>query len=100
MALAVALAAAAPKTEAKKQIHGEGCVQTGVQPHCLVLRDLKSGHLYDLLFKGVRPPAGLGIEFTGVLHTGPSNCMQGIPIDVTVWAHKASLKCAPGQAGK
>ncbi len=89
-----------PKKPEQKEIHGEGCVKAGVQAHCIVLRDLKTGHLYDLLFKGDRPPVGLGIEFTGVLHHGATACMQGTPVDVTKWAHKASIKCAPGQAGK
>lgn len=100
LVLAAATVSAAPKKEAKKQIHGEGCVTVGVQPHCLMVRDLKSGRVYDLLFKGAPAPAGIGIEFTGVPHHGPTACMQGIPVDVTVWAHKKSLKCTPGQAGK
>ena len=108
-ALAAAVVLAVPQQppkikppEPKKpenQIHGEGCVVAGVQPHCIVLRDQKSGHLYDLQFKGDRPPAGLGIAFTGVPHPGPTGCMQGTPVDVTNWERKASLKCVPGQAG-
>lgn len=109
LAFAAAVVLAAPQQppkikppEAKKpekQIHGEGCVVAGIQPHCIVLRDQKSGHLYDLQFKGDRPPAGLGIEFTGVPHQGATACMQGTPVDVSNWARKASLKCVPGQAG-
>jgi hypothetical protein len=114
LAVAVALAAAAgaayqpqiPRPEPRKEqkevkpIHGEGCVAAGVEARCLVVRDLKTGHLYGLLFKEAPPPVGLGIEFTGVPHTGPTHCMQGIPVDVTSWSHKASIKCAPGQAGR
>ena len=85
---------------AKNTVHAEGCVVAGVVARCLALRDLKSGRLYDLLFPAARPPAGLGIEFTGVLHSGPSPCMQGIAVEVTTWTHKASIKCVPGQAGK
>lgn len=81
-------------------VHGEGCVQAGVEAHCLVLRDLKTGHFYDLLFKAERPPVGIGIEFTGVLHPGPTACMQGTAVEVTAWTHKTSIKCVPGQAGK
>ncbi|HEX8713810.1 MAG TPA: hypothetical protein VF730_18190 [Terracidiphilus sp.] len=84
----------------KDTVHAEGCVAAGVEAHCLVLRDLKSGHLYDLLFPAARPPVGLGIEFTGILHSGPTPCMQGIAVEVTTWTHKASIKCVPGQAGK
>jgi hypothetical protein len=89
-----------PQPPPKNLVHGEGCVQAGLEAHCLVLRDVKTGHLYDLMFKADRPPIGLGIEFTGVLHPGPTACMQGTAVDVATWAHKASVKCAPGQAGK
>jgi hypothetical protein len=94
-----ALAATAPQAPAKA-VHAEGCVQAGVEPRCLVLRDIKTGHLYDLIFKMAPPPVGLGIEFTGVLHSGPTHCMQGIAVEVTAWANQASIKCTPGQAGK
>lgn len=89
-----------PQPPPKNVIRGEGCVQAGVQAHCLVLRDVRTGHLYNLLFKVDPPPAGLGIEFNGVAHPGPNTCMQGTAVDVATWAHKASIKCAPGQAGK
>lgn len=97
--LSPGLAAAAPQTP-KNAVRGEGCVQTGVEAHCLVLRDIKTGHLYELIFKAERPPVGLGIEFVGILHPGPTACMQGTPVDITTWAHKSSIKCTPGQAGK
>lgn len=93
-------AASGARPSQPKPVRGEGCVQAGVEPHCLVLKDLKSGNLYDLLLKGARPPVGLGIEFTGMLHEGPTSCMEGIAIDVTEWMRKESLKCAPGEAGK
>lgn len=89
-----------PQPPPKNVIRGEGCVQAGVQPHCLVLRDVKTGHLYNLLFKLDRPPVGMGIEFNGVLRPGPNVCMQGTAVDVGEWDHKGSIKCAPGQAGK
>lgn len=91
---------AAPQPPPKNAVHGEGCVQPGVAAHCLVLRDIKTGHLFDLIFKAERPPVGLGIEFAGVLHAGPTACMQGTAVEVTSWAHKASIRCVPGQAGK
>lgn len=97
---AQAFCAATPAPAQTNVVHGEGCVQAGVEAHCLVLRDLKTGHSYDLLFKAERPPVGMGIEFTGVLHPGPTACMQGAAVDVTQWTHKASIKCSPGQAGK
>ncbi|HEV2326955.1 MAG TPA: hypothetical protein VGS10_23660 [Terracidiphilus sp.] len=91
---------ASPQPPSKKAVHAEGCVQSGVEAHCLVLRDIKTGHLYDLIFKAERPPVGLGIEFIGVLHAGPTTCMQGTAVEVTSWAHRPSIRCVPGQAGK
>jgi hypothetical protein len=99
--LMIQASAAATPEPAKNAVRAEGCVRAGVQPHCVVLRDLKTGRLYDLLFRiTARPPVGLGIEFTGVLRPEPSSCMQGTAVEVTAWAHKASIQCSPGQAGK
>ena len=98
-ALALAAAAAASEAPAPKpnQVHAQGCVQTGVEAHCLVVKDIKSGILYNLLMKGARPQLGTGIDFTGVFHQGPTYCMQGIALDVIVWTRNNSLKCAPSQ---
>jgi hypothetical protein len=90
----------APQPPPKNAVRAEGCVRAGVEPRCILLRDVKTGHLYNLLFKAAPPPVGLGIEFTGVLHSGPTHCMQGTAVEVLSWAHKASIQCAPGQAGE
>ena len=90
--------AAAPGKHAS--IHGQGCLAAGVEAHCLVLRDLKSGRLFNLLFKGIQPAVGDGIEFDALPYQGPSTCMQGTALDVTHWARKDTLKCKPGAAGK
>jgi hypothetical protein len=102
LALAAIIAAAggARTPPQAKAVRGEGCVRAGIEPRCLVVKDMKTGNVYDLLIQGARPPVGLGIEFTGVMHAGPTACMQGIALDVTNWARKDSLKCTPGQAGK
>jgi hypothetical protein len=81
-------------------IHGQGCVTAGVEAGCLVVRDLKSGRLFNLLFRGIQPAAGQGIEFDALPHQGPSTCMQGTALDVTDWARKDTLKCKPGAARK
>lgn len=81
-------------------IHGQGCVTAGVEARCLVVRDLKSGRLFNLLFKGIQPAVGDGIEFDALPHQGPSTCMQGTALDVTDWAHKDTLKCKPGATRK
>ncbi len=91
--------AAAPAKPAP--IHGQGCVTAGVEAHCLVLRDLKSGRLFNLLFRGIQPAVGEGIEFDALPHQGPSTCMQGgAALEVTGWVHKDTLKCKPGAAQK
>jgi hypothetical protein len=81
-----------PKT-APVPVHGQGCVASGVQAGCLVVRDSNSGTLYNLLISGARPQVGEGVEFTGVPHEGPAMCMQGLPVNVTQWARKDSIKC-------
>jgi hypothetical protein len=43
---------------------------------------------------------GEGIEFTGVPYDGVTMCMQGIPVRVTQWKHKDSLRCPQGEAQK
>jgi hypothetical protein len=90
--------AAAPGKPAS--IHGQGCLAAGVEAHCLVLRDLKSGRLFNLLFRGIQPAVGEGIEFDALPHQGPSTCMQGTALDVTGWVRKDTLKCKPGAAQK
>lgn len=99
-AVGAATNAVAGSQQKPKEIHGLGCVQAGVEMHCLVLRDLGSGVLYDLLVKEPRPAIGEGIEFTGVRHDGPTVCMQGIPVAVASWSRKDSLKCGQPQKQK
>jgi hypothetical protein len=87
-----------PKT-APVPVHGQGCVANGVEAGCLVVRDSGSGTLYNLLISGARPQVGEGIEFTGIPHEGPTMCMQGVPVKVTQWSRKESIKC-PGTPDK
>ena len=100
MALLAAAAAASagqapePKPEAKP-VHGQGCVEAGVEMRCLVVKDLKSGILYNLIMKGTRPDIGIGIDFTGVPFDGMSYCMQGILLEISNWTPDTALKCAP-----
>ena len=85
---------AAPKTD---QVRAEGCVEAGVEAGCLVVKDLKSGTLYNLRIKGPHPKVGEGIDLVGVPFDGVSICMQGPVVDVIKWAPKASLKCTQGE---
>jgi|CZKF01.1.fsa_nt_gi hypothetical protein len=90
----------AGSTPDPKQVRAVGCVEAGVEMRCLVLKDMKSGKLYNLLVKEPRPKIGDGIEFTGVPFDGVTYCMQGIAVQVTDWTHKDSLKCSQGDAPK
>jgi len=90
MALLAAAAAASagqapePKPEAKP-VHGQGCVEAGVEMRIL----------YNLIMKGTRPDIGIGIDFTGVPFDGMSYCMQGILLEISNWTPDTALKCAP-----
>jgi hypothetical protein len=86
---------AAPKSN---QVHAEGCVEAGVEVGCLMVKDVKSGSLYNIMIKGSRPQVGDGIDFIGVPFNGVSICMQGIALEVIQWAPKESLQCARGEA--
>jgi hypothetical protein len=100
--LAAAATASAGQVSEAKPVHGQGCVQAGVEMSCLVVTDVKSGVLYNLIIKkGARPDVGTGIDFTGVPFNGMSICMQGAIIEVTNWTRDTSLKCAaPAQTRK
>jgi hypothetical protein len=74
-------------------IRAQGCVEAGVETGCLLVRDLKTGRLYNLLIRGMPPPLDIGVEFTGTQHNGPSTCMQGIAVEVESWSRKDALKC-------
>jgi hypothetical protein len=100
MLAGAAAASGAGPTPEPKQVIAEGCVEAGVEMRCLVLKDVKSGKLYNLLVKEPRPNIGDGIEFTGVPFDGITYCMQGIAVKVTDWKRKESLKCSQGEAPK
>jgi hypothetical protein len=80
-----------------KSIHAQGCVDAGVENRCLIVKDRKTGTLYNVLIKDPRPNIGEGIEFTGTPHDGPSTCMQGVAVDVTSWTRDDSFKCSHHQ---
>ena len=91
---AVPIAAAAAPPSYAKQVKGTGCVQAGVEPGCLVVKDTASGNLYSLLIKGAKPPVGIGIDFAGEPFSGSTSCMQGTPVQISTWSHNESLRCA------
>jgi hypothetical protein len=88
-----------PQPEPKK-IHGEGCVEAGVDARCLIVRDVRAGKLYNIVVGDPKPTPGEGIEFTGTLHQGASVCMQGAAIEVERWARKETIKCRHTPAPK
>lgn len=92
----LALPAQPPK---RPQIRGEGCVVPGEETRCLAVKDVKTGALFELFFKGIQPALGTGIEFTGAPHRGVTTCTQGTALDVLNWIRK-DLKCTEGTAPK
>ncbi len=76
-------------------VRAQGCVVQSVDPRCVVVRDLRSGRLYNLLFRELQPTVGEGVEFEALPHQGPVVCLQGAALDVTAWARKDSLRCRP-----
>jgi len=84
-----------PKQDAKK-VEGAGCVEAGVEAGCLIVKDIKSGKVFNLIVREPRPRVGEGIEFAGMLFGGVTTCMQGTAVQVASWRPKDTLKCAPG----
>jgi hypothetical protein len=95
--LMVGWIAAMAQTPAQKQkeVHGQGCVEPGVEARCLVLKEIKTARIYNLIFRGLQPAHGQGIEFVAAPHSGPTPCMQGTPLDVIAWQRKDQLNCRP-----
>lgn len=89
----VATAAGAALPPETNQVHGRGCVQSAAEGRCIVLKDVESGKLYNLLIKGSGPDLGTGIEFTGTLYNGATACMEGAPVQVTTWTRKDYMRC-------
>ena len=97
---ASAVTAAASPAQDSNQVRVEGCVQPGVELKCLVVKDVKSGKLYNLIINEPRPAVGIGIQFTAVPFDGMTYCMQGIPVKVTGWTRNDALKCEQEQPAK
>jgi len=100
IALLGIIGAAATAAQDPKPVKGQGCVAAGVEASCLVVKDVKTGVEYNLLFKGTKPEAGTGIEFTGVPSDKMTTCMQGKPLEVSSWSRVDSLKCPAGATPK
>ncbi len=100
IALLGILVTAGAAAQEPKPVTGQGCVTAGVEASCLVVKDVKTGVLYNLFFKGSKPEAGTGIEFTGVPSDMMTTCMQGKPLEVSSWSRVDALKCPSSQAPK
>ncbi|HLJ25956.1 MAG TPA: hypothetical protein VKY85_04545 [Candidatus Angelobacter sp.] len=97
LSLAIALQAPAvqkkpPVSSSSEDLTGSGCVESGVETGCLVLKDARTKILYNLFFKGKKPAMGSAIRFTGSKHDGPTTCMQGEAVDVKEWI-ALKMKC-------
>ena len=97
--LGILLSAAAVAQE-PKPVKGQGCVAAGVEASCLVVKDVKTGVLYNLFFTGTKPAVGTGIEFTGIPRDVMTTCMQGTPLEVSNWSRVDALKCSSSPAPK
>ncbi len=95
----IAAAAEAPPQK-PKEVRGQGCIEPGIEARCLLLKDLKTAKIYNLIIKGLQPALGQGIEFVALPHGGPTPCMQGIALDVIAWERKDQLACKPGAPHK
>jgi hypothetical protein len=84
---------------AGKTITASGCVEAGVEAGCLVLKDSKTGTLYNLFFKSNPPEINTAIRFTGTQHDGPTTCMQGTPVDVKTFT-KLKMHCPAASTEK
>ena len=91
---AMATAAAAAPPGKTNEVHAQGCVQAAAEGRCIVLKDVESGKIYNLIIKGAGPDLGTGIAITGTPYTGASVCKQGDPVQVTNWTRKDYMKCA------
>lgn len=102
MAVSLALTAqTAPqpaKPAADETISATGCVEAGVEAGCLVLKDSKTGTLYNLFFTGAKPALGIAIRFTGTPKQGVTTCMQGKPVDVKKW-QPVKMRCPKPTGG-
>ncbi len=83
----VVLAAQEPtKPVAPGTVKGIGYLEAGVEAGCKVLKDTKTGVLYNLFFSSKdQPSIGTAIVFEGTVHEGPTICMQGKAVDVSSW---------------
>lgn len=74
-----------PAQSDSEAVSGSGCVESGVEGGCYVLKDKESGTSYSLSFSGTKPAIGSGIRFTGK-KVDVSVCMQGQPVKITSWS--------------
>lgn len=99
--LACTAAAPAENPQQKpKEMRGQGCVEPGIEARCLLVKDMKTAKIYHLIFKGLQPALGEGIEFVALPHNGPTSCMQGIPLDVVAWERRDQFNCKPAAPRK
>jgi hypothetical protein len=76
----------------KQTVSGSGCVKSGVEAGCIVVSDFETKKTYNLFFAAKRPSLDTAISFEGVVHEGPTTCMQGAPVDVGKWT-QLKMKC-------
>jgi hypothetical protein len=76
-------------------VQDSGCVRSGVEAGCLILKTFDDKKIYNLFFPdGKAPEIGAAISFEGVKHDGPTTCMQGTAVNVKKWT-RLKRRCPP-----
>ncbi|HEX8924439.1 MAG TPA: hypothetical protein VF786_01535 [Terriglobales bacterium] len=96
--LLLATAAFSQELEKPRTITATGCVMRGVEAGCYVLRDVKTGAVYDLRWSGKLPVIGQGIRIVATPQPSPSTCMQGSAVIVQKWEAVSLPECATNKA--
>jgi hypothetical protein len=93
-ALLVAPIVQAQAEPAGKRVTTNGCVSTGVEFGCLIIRDRKTNEPYSIGSASPRPdPArGLMVHLTGIVSAGLGICMEGPRLEKIKWNY-TKTKC-------
>ena len=87
IALASTLAQAPKKAPSRKpqidEVRATGCVRIA-RDGCVILKTLDGQTTYTFQ-ASPKPDEGIVVTILGTAHQGPSDCKQGIALDVTDW---------------
>ena len=72
------------KKKEVREVKATGCVRSGVEGGCLLLKTLDGKTTYNIL-ADPRPEPGIVINIEGTPFRGVTACMEGMAIRVTKW---------------